>query len=146
MIIMMLSITAKNYEGIHSMSLQRQRHTQIPPHITSTSFHKVTVLLLAQQCRQRAGLNGCSPLCLSALATHTWSICNNESMIAMTTSSDKNISNYKTTQSKLRKKKTRTASQTLAHSIDDWAGLGSCTLGVMVDECEREGICVALQR
>jgi hypothetical protein len=38
----------------------RDRDTQIPPHITSTSFHKALVLLLAQQCRQRAGLNGYS--------------------------------------------------------------------------------------
>ena len=73
----------------------------------------------------------------------------NESMIAMTTSSVKKIS-INTTQLMTIKKTSREGLDlrqwlSLVHSIDDGARLGLCTVRV-VDVCEREGICVALQR
>ncbi len=142
--IMMLSITAKKNEGIHCISLQRQRHRD-------SSSHHIHILpqghcpppLCTALSSKRWSLYEYSLLCLSALVTHMIYL-HNVSIIAMTISSVKKISKDNTNTWQQKHKGYISNNGYLWYAaLKIEPGQVSCTVRV-VDV--REGICVALQR
>jgi hypothetical protein len=128
----------------------RDRVTEIPPHITSTSFHKALALLLAQHCRQRTGLSMSTRRYIyeRALVTHMIYPLQNVSLIAMRTSASISFQTQQLMTTEIQEPDKGYISNNgylwyTALKIEP--GLVSCMFGGG-GGCEREGICVALKR
>jgi hypothetical protein len=148
MIIMMLSITAKKAEGIHSISLQRQRHTDsssyhihilpqghCPPPCTAVSSKGWSLWIL-------------SAMSISSSYTHDLSFtqcihhCNHNNIKQENNHNSYNIKQKQKHEDKLYISNNGYLWYT---TLKIEPGLVSCMFGGG-GGCVREGICVALQR